>query len=108
MPLHPYLLFDSQNREPADEWNRLGIAAHQGNNLGQAQQYYSRALQLDPRHALACQNLACLFAQSNLLTEAMLAIERAAMCDGQFSCIQANWAIMAHELERTDEALEAA
>lgn len=105
MPIHPYLLLPTPGTELADEWNRLGIAAHQQNNGPQAQAYYQRALSLDPRHAAACQNLAILFATNPATTnEASLAFERASMCDGKFSVIPANRAILSIDQERVDDA----
>ena len=109
MPIHPYLLLPTIGNEMSDEWNRLGIAAHQQNNPGQAQAYYQRALSLNPRHAAACQNLAVLYACNPVTTnEASLAFERASMCDGKFAIIPANRAILSIDQERVDDAEEQA
>jgi predicted O-linked N-acetylglucosamine transferase (SPINDLY family) len=100
------MIVPQQGSDQADEWLRLGMAAQQANNLPLAQQNYNQALRLDPRHALAMNNLAIVFAQSNLLNEALLTIERAAMCDGVHGVIQMNWALMAMDAERPDEAVD--
>lgn len=104
----PYLLMPAQGSDCADEWHRLGLEAQVAGQLPLAQQRYQQALRLDPRHALATQNLAIVFAQSNLLNEALLTIERAAMLDGKFGCINTNWAFIALEADRIDDALREA
>ena len=103
--MQPYILVPPQGGEPADEWMRLGLEAQVAGKLPDAQGYYQHALRLEPRHALATQNLAVVFAQSNLLNEALLTIERAAMFDGAHAVIRVNWALMALEADRIDEAL---
>lgn len=108
MPPLPYYVAQPEGREQADEWMRLGAEAQMSGRLPEAQEKYMRALRLDPRHSLALQNLAIVFAQSNLLNEALLTIERAAMCDGKHSAIQMNRALLAFEAERIDECLDAA
>lgn len=104
----PYLIMPATGSDQADEWVRMGVEDQVAGRLPQAQNRYQHALRLDPRHAIATQNLAIVFAQSNLLNEAMLTIERAAMFDGVHAPIQQNWALMATESERIDEALAAA
>ena len=103
-----YIIIPPQGSDQADEWMRLGVEAQVSGQLGVAQQRYQQALRLDPRHALATQNLAIVFAQSNFLNEALLTIERAAMMDGVHGVIKMNWALMALESERIDEALQRA
>lgn len=105
----PFVLSQAQGSDCADEWLRLGVESHVAGNLPMAQQRYMQALRIDPRHALACQNLACVLAQQpGQLNEAMLAIERAAMFDGVHPLIQVNKALMLLEAERVDEAVVAA
>jgi predicted O-linked N-acetylglucosamine transferase (SPINDLY family) len=87
---------------------KLGVEAHGSGNLPKAQGHYNQALRLDPRHALATQNLAIVFAQSNLLNEALVTIERASMMDGVHGVIKMNWALMALESEQLDLALTVA
>lgn len=103
----PYILIPPQGTEQADEWVKIGMASHQVGNLPEAQRHYQAALRIDPQHAIATNNLALVFAQSNLINEALLTIERASMLDGVFGVIQANWGFMALEAERVDVALEA-
>ncbi len=105
--MQPYMIVPAQGSDQTDEWLRLGVQAQMAGQLAVAQGHYQQALRLDPRHAIAAQNLAIVFAQSNLLNEAMLTIERASMADGVHGCIQMNWALMALESERIDEALKA-
>lgn len=100
-----YVLLPAHGSTPSDEWVRLGIEAHLQSKLPQAQQYYQKALALDPTDAKAVQNLALVFAQSNLMAEAILTIERASLLDDQNGTIYSNWALMALELDRIDEAL---
>ncbi len=107
MPISPYMLMPAQGSDPADEWHRLGFEAQMKGNLPEAQNNYNHALRCNPRHAVAAQNLAIVFAQSNMLNDALLTIERAEMMDGQHSAIPMNRAVMAFDAERIDEALAA-
>ncbi|HKZ01164.1 MAG TPA: tetratricopeptide repeat protein [Pyrinomonadaceae bacterium] len=104
----PYIIVPPQGSDQADEWMKLGVEKQSQGQLPDAQRYYNQALRLDPRHALATQNLAIVFAQSNMLNEALLTIERAAMLDGVHGVIQMNWALMALEAEQMDVALKTA
>lgn len=108
MPPLPYYVSSPEGSDQADEWMRLGAEAQMAGRLPEAQGKYMQALRLDPRHALAMQNLAIVFAQSSLINEALLTIERAAMCDGHHSCIQFNRSMMSFEAERIDDAIAAA
>lgn len=104
----PYMILPPQGADPADEWIRLGVAAHSAGQLPQAQAHYNQALRIDPRNAVATQNLAIVFACSNLMNEALLTVERASMLDGVHGTIQMNWALMALECDQIDTALTAA
>ena len=103
--MQPYLIVTPPGAEPADEWVRLGIDAQVAGKLPDAQRLYQKALQIDPSHPIATQNLAIVFAQSNLLNEALLTIERASMMDGVLGVIQMNWGLMALEADHIDVAL---
>lgn len=103
--MQPYLVVPAQGSDQDEEWVRLGVEAHVSGNLPQAQQRYQQALRLNPRHAIATQNLAIVFAQSNMMNEALLAVERAALMDGVHGVIKMNHALMALECDRIDEAL---
>lgn len=92
----------------ADEWHRLGVEAHVAGNLPLAQTHYQQALRIDPRHAMSTMNLAVVFAQSNLINEALLTIERASLIDDKSQIIHVNRALLSLEAERIDEALAAA
>ena len=76
--------------------------------MADAERYYRQALRMNPRHAVATQNLGVLLAQSNQLNEALLTIERAAMFDGVKPIIHVNRAFMCLEADRIDEALASA
>ncbi len=106
--MQPYVIVPAQGSDCADEWVRLGVEAQVVGQLPTAQQRYQQALRLDPRHAIAAQNLAIVFGQSSLLNEALLTIERAAMYASGHSTIYVNWSLMALEADRIDEALSAA
>lgn len=106
--MQPYMILPQQGSEQADEWIRLGVEAHVAGKLPQAQGYYLHALRLEPRHFIATQNLAIVYAQSNLLNEGILTIERAAIFDSIHAVIRMNWALMLLEAERIDEALKIA
>ena len=95
--------------DQADEWVRLGVDSQLAGQLPQAQQRYQQALRIDPRHVIATQNLAIVFAQSpGFLNEGLLTIERAEMIDPNHTVTRMNHALMAVESERIDEALVAA
>ncbi len=105
----PYVLSPAVGSDAADEWHRLGVEAQVAGNLGLAQHRYCQALRLDPRHALAAQNLAIVYACSpGMLNEALLTIERAEMMDGVHSVIKVNRALMSLEAGRVNDALEIA
>ena len=106
--MQPYVLAPAQGSDHEDEWIRLGIEAHVAGKLPDAQRHYQHALRLNPRHALATQNLAIVFAQSNMINEGLLTIERAQMFDGVHGVIQVNKAFMCLEADRIDDALAAA
>src|SRR5438128_11679459 len=104
--MQPYMIVPQQGVEQSDEWVRLGVEAQVQGKLPDAQRYYQQALRIDPQHAVATQNLAIVYAQSNLLAEALLTIERAAIFDGKHAVILMNWALMSLEADRVGEALE--
>ena len=106
--MQPYVIMQPPGGEQADEWVRLGIDAQVAGKLPDAQRMYQKALQITPQHPIATQNLAIVFAQSNLLNEALLTVERASMMDGVLGGIQVNWALMALEADHIDVALAAA
>ena len=106
--MQPYMIVPQQGVEQSDEWVRLGVEAQVQGKLPDAQRYYQQALRIDPQHAIATQNLAIVYAQSNLLAEALLTIERAAIFDGKHAVILMNWALMSLEADRVGEALEIA
>jgi protein O-GlcNAc transferase len=106
--LQPFIIVPSSGSDQSDEWVRLGVESQVAGNLPQAQQRYLQALRLDPRHSVATQNLAIVFAQSSLLGEAILTIERATIFDDTRGIIWMNAALMYLEAERIDEALTAA
>lgn len=104
----PYVIMPPSGQDPADEWIKLGIAAHSTGNLPQAQQHYQQALRVDPNNAIATQNLAVVFAQSNLVNEAFLTIERATLFDEKLGVAYMNWALMALLNDQIDIALDKA
>lgn len=107
--MQAYLLVPQQGSDPADEWMRLGLEAQVAGKFPDAEKHYRQALRLDPAHALASQNFACLYAQTGNLNEAILTIERASLFDGgKHGVIWMNWALMCLEADRIDEALKAA
>ncbi len=104
----PYMICPAIGSDQSDEWIRLGVEAHVANQLPVAQARYQQALRLDPRSAIATQNLAIVFAQSSLLNDALLTIERASLFDNKNSNVFLNWALIALEAGRTEVALEQA
>ena len=106
--MQPYVICPSQGSDQEDEWIRLGVEAQLANKLADAQKHYQQALRLNPRNAIATQNLAIVFAQSNLLNEALLTIERATLFDTTHGVMLVNQAFMCLEADRIDEALAAA
>ena len=106
--MQPYVIVPSQGSDQEDEWVRLGVEAHVNNKLAEAQKHYQQALRLNPRNAIATQNLAIVFAQSNLLNEALLTIERATLFDTTHGVMLINRAFMCLEADRIDEAITSA
>jgi len=104
----PWIILPASGSDQADEWVRLGVESQMSGQLPLAKTRYEQALRIDPRHAIALQNLAIVYSQSNLPNEALLTIERAEMMDGKQPIIATNHALMALEAERIDEALVAA
>ncbi len=104
----PYMIVPATGSDAQDEWLRLGVEAQVAGQLPLAQQRYQQALRLDPRQAIATQNLAIVFAQSNMINDALLTIERAALMDGVHGVIKMNWALMSLEADRIDDALREA
>lgn len=103
--MQPYVLVPKQGNEAADEWIALGVETQVAGKLPDAERHYKRALVVDPRNAVAAQNLAILYAQTGNMNEALLTIERACLLDGTHGVIHMNRALMCLELERIDEAL---
>ena len=106
--MQPYVILPQTGSEQWDEWLKLGVMAHSQGNLPQAQQHYLQTLRLDPSNASATNNLAVVFAQSNLMTEALLGIERATMFDPSIGIIHMNWALMCLQADQIDQALVSA
>ena len=104
----PYVIIPPTGADPADEWLKLGVQSHVQGNLPQAQAHYGQALRLDPNNATVTQNLAVIFAQSNLLSEAILTIERAELFDDKMAVLYTNMAYIGLQCERIGEALDAA
>lgn len=107
--MQPYIIIPPSGSDQSEEWVRLGVAAQSANKFAEAEGYYRQALRLDPRHVVATQNLAVLFAQQGNLNEALLAIDRAEIFDGgKHAVIYVNRAYMHLDADRLDEAMAAA
>lgn len=104
--MQPYVIIPQMGSDQADEWIKLGVQAHSQGQLPQAQGHYNQALRIDPMNVSATQNLAVVFAQSNLMSEALLAIERAALFDATHPIVQMNWAFMLLDVDQIDHALD--
>ena len=102
-------ILSPQGSDQVDEWIRLGLEAQTSNKFADAERHYRHALRLDPSHAIATQNFAILYAQTGNLNEALITIERASLFDGgKHGVIFMNWAFMALEADRIEDALKAA
>ncbi len=104
----PYVILPSPGSDQVDEWIKLGVTAHASGNLPQAQIHYGQALRLDPNNVIATQNLGVLFAQSNLMIEALMAIERAILFDPSKALCHMNRALMCLSCDRIEDALASA
>lgn len=104
----PHILIPPTGASQADEWVKLGIEAQVAGKFADADRHYRHALRIQPRHPIATQNFAVLYAQQGQHAEAMLTIERASLMDGTAGLIYYNWALMALEAEQLDTALKAA
>ena len=60
-----------------NSWNNLGILAAREGNFDLAIQYFQRALQIDPEHSIALQNLGSAYRQKKDWPQAKRALERA-------------------------------
>ncbi|HUN61159.1 MAG TPA: tetratricopeptide repeat protein, partial [Candidatus Sulfotelmatobacter sp.] len=58
-------------------WNNLGILAARGGNYDEAIQDFQRALQIDPEHTIALQNLGSAYRQTKDWAQAKSTLERA-------------------------------
>jgi tetratricopeptide (TPR) repeat protein len=58
-------------------WNNLGILAAREGNFDQAIQYFQQALQIDPAHSIALQNLGSAYRQTKDWPQAKSMLERA-------------------------------
>ena len=103
-----YVLMQPGAQSQADEWVRLGLTAHVAGTMPDAERHYLSALRLDPGDMVATQNLACVYAQTGRLLDALQAIERATMLTPVHHIPWSNWALMALDADRYDEALDAA
>ena len=106
--MQPYTVVPSTGSDQEDEWIRLGVEAQVANKLPDAQKFYQQAIRLNPRNAIATQNLAIVYAQASQLNEAILAIERATIFDPVHGVMLVNKAFMCLEADRIDEAIESA
>ncbi len=104
----PYVILPSLGSDQVDEWIKLGVTAHAAGNLPQAQVHYGQALRLDPNNVIATQNLAVLYAQSNLMTEAYLTAERATLFDPKHAIAHMNMAYISLQCDQIEDALIAA
>lgn len=102
----PFIICQAQGSDAADEWTKLGVDAHARSDFPNAEARYRQALRLNPRHHLAQQNLAIVFAQTNRVNDGLLAIRRAAMIEPGFSIIRVNAALMHLQADRIDQALD--
>jgi tetratricopeptide (TPR) repeat protein/peroxiredoxin len=62
---------------PPNCWNNLGILAAREGNFDQAIQYFQKALQIDPEHSIALENLGSAYRQKKDWPQAKDALERA-------------------------------
>lgn len=109
MAPQPYVIITPNGSSQADEWARLGLASQQvPGKFPEAEQHYKSALRLDPRHAVATQNLAVGYATNGNMNEALITIERASLFDENNPIIHANMAFMNLDVDRIGAALEAA
>jgi tetratricopeptide (TPR) repeat protein len=68
---------------PPNAWNNLGILAAREGHADQAIEYFQRALEIDPRHTIALQNLGNAYRQKKDWPAAQTALERALLLNPQ-------------------------
>jgi tetratricopeptide (TPR) repeat protein len=73
-------------------WNEHGVALHQGGDVPAAVASYRRALQVDPRYALAHNNLGVALADLGEVAPAREALERAMQVEPTLACAPLNLA----------------
>ncbi len=88
-------------------WNELGVCRHRLGDLAGAEECYRRALELDPKYALAENNLAIARANAGQPGEAREALEALAARRPEFLEAKCNLGLLAMEDGRRREALEA-
>src|ERR1700722_1746750 len=103
--MQPYVLIQAGGTSMADEWVRGAIEAQMSGDLGLSHNRYLQALSLEPRHAVATQNLACLLAQGGKVAESLLAIERALIIDPNNHIMMANHCLLLLEAGQLTQAV---
>ena len=82
----------AERDEQPRHWNEHGVALHQGGDLERAADSYRRALRLDPRYAIAYNNLGVALADMGEATIAREALVRASDLDATLVCARLNLA----------------
>ena len=103
--MQAYVVVPKQGADVADEWIGLGVEAHMQGKGADAERHYKKALVMEPRSAVATQNLAIIYAQSGNLNEALLTIERALLFNDKLGVAWMNQGLMQLDSERVGDAL---
>ena len=100
-----FLLIPPTGSEPADEWVRMANESLMGGDHVNARRRFLCATRLDPRHAIATQNLAVSFAHQGMYADAMITIDRAEIFDPKHAGIKMNKALILSEAGQARRAL---
>jgi predicted O-linked N-acetylglucosamine transferase (SPINDLY family) len=96
---------DSRNKGTVDGLVQVGLALHQQGRLGEAQDFYRQALQLQPRHFSALHLLGVLAAQSKEPQRAVELIGEALSIDPRSAPAHNNYGNALRELGRHEAAV---
>ena len=103
-------LYEAQLQEVPDSpklWNERGVVLHQSGRVDEALASYHRAVEHDPKYALARNNLGVALAHQGATDDAVEAFRTALQSEPTFTAARLNLALLLFHIRRLQLALEA-